>query len=247
MSAARQDLIPAYVIHSRAYRDTSLIIEVFTPTHGRVSLLVRGAKSGKVQKALILQPFRKLHISWAGRGELPVLAAVEEVGEFIRLQGASLACGYYINELIYYLLPRHEPAPELFVQYWPVVEAISNEITRDSALRQFEFALLDQTGYSPLLSHEKNGSAEVDSAVNYYYQVPDGPVRAENSESKGVPVSGQTLLELSSMNFTSLTNNKEARDLSRALIHYHLNGRELLSRSLFASFNALNPAGKSSD
>ena len=77
--------------------------------------------------------------------------------------------------------------------------------------------------------------------------MPDGPVRVENSESTGVPVSGQTLLELSSMNFTSLTNNKEARDLSRALIHYHLNGRELLSRSLFASFNALNPAGKSSD
>lgn len=247
MSVSRQELIPAYVIHSRAYRDTSLIIETFTPTHGRVSLLVRGAKSGKVQKALILQPFRKLHISWAGRGELPVLTAVEEVGESIRLQGASLACGYYINELVYYLLPKHEPAPELFVQYWPVVEAIRDEVARDSALRQFEFALLDQTGYSPLLSHEVNGSAEINPAADYCYQVPDGPVSVENPGVKGVAVSGQTLLELASMNFTSLTNIKEARDLARALIHYHLNGRELLSRSLFSSFNTLKPVGKSND
>lgn len=244
MSSTRQELHPAYVIHTRAYRDTSLIIEIFTPTHGRVSLLARGAKSGKVKKALVLQPFRKLHVSWAGRGDLPVLTAVEEVGESLRLSGQSLACGYYVNELVYYLVPKHEPAEELFVQYWPVVEALNEVHLRDHALRQFEFALLDQTGYTPLLSHEKEGDVEIQASLNYRYLIPDGPVRDENIGTTGVAVSGQTLLELASMEYSSLSNIKEARDLARALIHYHLNGRELVSRTLFTSFQSLKPAGK---
>ena len=248
MSSTRHELHPAYVIHTRAYRDTSLIIEIFTPTHGRVSLLARGAKSGKVKKALVLQPFRKLHVSWAGRGDLPVLTAVEEAGESLRLSGQSLACGYYINELVYYLVPKHEPAEELFVQYWPVVAALNEEHLRDHALRQFEFALLDQTGYTPLLSHEKEGDVEIDALMNYRYVVPDGPVREEDAGVAGVAgvaISGKTLLELASMDYSSLSNIKEARDLARALIHYHLNGRELVSRTLFTSFQSLKPGGKS--
>ncbi len=244
MSNTRQDLHPAYVIHTRSYRDTSLIIEIFTPTHGRVSLLVRGAKSGKVQKALVLQPFRMLHVSWTGRGDLPVLTAVEEAGASVRLQGQALACGYYINELVYYLLPKDVPAEELFVQYWPVVEALLQEQGRDNALRQFEFALLDQTGYAPLLSHEKDSDVEIQPTRDYRYLVPDGPVPAEVASQKGVAVSGQTLLELAAMQYDSLTHIREARDLARALIHYQLNGRELLSRSLFSSFKSMQPTEK---
>ncbi|MEM7255921.1 MAG: DNA repair protein RecO [Pseudomonadota bacterium] len=233
MSQARVDLTPAYVIHSRAYRDTSLIIEVFTAVQGRLSLLVRGAKSGKLKKSLILQPFRKLQIAWAGRGELPILSAVEEVGGSMRLQGESLACGYYINELIYHLLPRFEAAPELFVMYWPVVESITDEAARDSALRRFEFSLLQHTGYAPLLGHEWNTGDVVDTGQVYRYRVPEGPEFADQAD--GLMISGQTLLELEAGQFDNLSNAKEARDLARILIHYQLNGRELLSRSLFSS------------
>jgi len=72
MNASRTTLEPAYVIHRRAYSDTSLIVELLTPGYGRVSVLARGVKKGKAQKSLLLQPFRSLHVSWAGRGELPV-------------------------------------------------------------------------------------------------------------------------------------------------------------------------------
>ncbi len=245
MTGSRQELHPAYVIHTRAYRDTSLIIEVFTPAHGRVSLLARGAKSGKVKKSLILQPFRKLHVSWAGRGELPVLTAVEEEGKSLRLSGQSLACGYYVNELVYYLLPKHESAEQLFVQYWPVVQALTEEHLRDHALRQFEFTLLEQTGYTPLLSHEKHGDTEIQAQLHYRYQIPDGPVLEDIAGNTGIAVSGSTLLELANRDYASLSNIKEARDLARGLIHYHLNGRELVSRTLFTSFQSLKTTGKS--
>lgn len=233
MNPSRFDLNPAYVIHSRAYRDTSLIVEVFTAMQGRLSLLVRGAKSGKLKKSLILQPFRKLQIAWTGRGDLPVLSAVEEVGGSMRLQGESLACGYYINELIYHLLPRHEPATELFVMYWPVIEAINQAAERDGALRRFEFNLLQHTGYAPLLSHEWNTGAPIDAALQYRYRVPEGPEQV--AQADGLMVSGQTLLELQTGRYDTLSDARQARDLARVLIHYQLNGRELLSRSLFSS------------
>ncbi len=237
MSQSRYDLNPAYVIHARSYRDTSLIVEIFTPAQGRMSLLVRGAKSGKAKKSHILQPFRKLHVSWAGKGELPVLSAVEEVGASFRLQGEALACGYYINELIYHLLPRFEAAPELFVLYWPVIEAINNIETRDQALREFEFNLLQQTGYAPLLDSDWQSGDAVSPGQHYRYRIPEGPELT--SVSQGLIVSGQTLLELHNEQFDHLSNMKEARDLARALLHHQLNGRELLSRSLFTSMHKL--------
>ena len=44
MSRSRVDGQPAYVLHSYPFRETSLIVEVFSRDHGRVALLARGAR-----------------------------------------------------------------------------------------------------------------------------------------------------------------------------------------------------------
>mgnify|MGYP000668136443 CR=1 FL=1 len=40
----RVSLQPAFVLHSRPYRDTSLLLEVFTAEYGRLSLVGKGAR-----------------------------------------------------------------------------------------------------------------------------------------------------------------------------------------------------------
>lgn len=262
----RQSLHPAYVIHTRAFRDTSMIVELFTPEQGRMSVLARGAKAGKAQKSLLLQPFRSLHVAWAGRGELPVLSAIEEAGHSLRLQGQSLACGYYVNELIYHLLPRDDPAPALFASYWSVVSSLTESSQREQALRRFELELLVQIGYEPLLDHDYLSGEPVEGRRIYSYRVPEGPALvadfpvesgpvkdvsnldgardhlAQSGKVKpaGMQISGQSLLDLSQGQFDNPVSLKEARDLMRRLIHYQLDGRELLSRALFNSFRDLN-------
>jgi len=251
----RQQLQPAYVIHTRPFRDTSMIVELFTPEHGRVSVLARGVKTGKVKQSLLLQPFRSLHISWAGRGELPVLSAVEEAGNSLRLQGQSLACGYYVNELIYHLLPRADPAPGLFANYWSVVSALDDLTGRGAALREFELDLLVQIGYEPQLDHDCATGDPVVPELRYRYLVPEGPLALSNAPDTNLPenhqvsgnavplggllIGGQTLLDLSNRKFNREVSLREARDLMRLLIHYQLDGRELLSRTLFNSFSKL--------
>ncbi|HSB96610.1 MAG TPA: recombination protein O N-terminal domain-containing protein, partial [Spongiibacteraceae bacterium] len=66
-------LQPAYVLHTRDFRDSSLLIELFTPEQGRVAAVARGVKAARrgsgMQRAL-LQPFQPLWIAVQGRGEL---------------------------------------------------------------------------------------------------------------------------------------------------------------------------------
>ena len=42
---SRIQLEPAYILHSRAFRETSLIVEALTREHGRIAVVARGVKS----------------------------------------------------------------------------------------------------------------------------------------------------------------------------------------------------------
>ncbi len=248
MSAGRKPLEPAYVIHSRAYSDTSLIVELLTPSQGRVSVLARGVKRGKSQKSLLLQPFKSLHVAWLGRGDLPVLTAVEEAGNSPYLQGQALACGYYVNELIYHLVPKYVAAPDLFTHYGPTLAACDDPQDRDRGLRYFEIVLLEQLGLAPTLDHDIATGQATDINGHYCYKVPDGPVLVDvasetNGVKNGIEISGASLLEIADHDFTKAKTLTEAKRLTRALIHYHLAGKELMSRALFKSFSGVE--GKS--
>ncbi len=116
-NTTRVSLQPAYVLHHRPYRDSSLLLEIFTPDHGRVGLVARGARSPKSRLYGVLQPFQPLLISWVGRGELATLSGAEANGPPQRLQGKSVISGFYINELLLRLLHRHDPHAALFDGY----------------------------------------------------------------------------------------------------------------------------------
>ena len=105
---------PAYVLHPRAYRETSLILEVLSRDHGRVAMVARGAKRPKSKWRNLLQPFRPLLISWSARGELGTLTSAEQVAAPPSLAGEALFCGMYVNELLTRLLHRGDPHAEVF-------------------------------------------------------------------------------------------------------------------------------------
>lgn len=236
MNVDGHSLEPAYLIHTRAYGDTSLIIELMTPTHGRMSVLAKGVKKGKTQKALLLQPFRSLHVAWSGRGDLPYLRTVEEAGQMLHLRGEALACGYYMNELVYRLLPKHEPATDIFAHYWPTLDACQDSEIRAAKLRHFEMVLLEQVGLSPNLTQDISSGEDIVAEEKYIYKVPDGPTRANAASRHDVELTGESLLNIAAFDFSESATQKYAKRLTRALLHYHLDGRELNSRALFHNF-----------
>lgn len=226
----RVSLQPAYLLHSRPFRDSSMIIDVLTPQFGRLSLMARGVRSGSSSRRAILQPFRSLLISWQGRGELPTLTTVEEAGAALMLEGVHLACGYYLSELVQRLVGSGEMQAEVFALYDRTIRSLAAREAPEQVLRRAEAGLLDALGLLPDLTTDTATGELVDTAGHYSVDVHEGP---RYSPESGSTVAGSTLLGLSSGGLSDRRELAEAKHLMRRLIGYYIGDKPLKSRELF--------------
>src|SRR5918997_1073415 len=104
----RVDAQPAFVLHSYAFKETSLVVELVTRDFGRVAVVARGARRPRSALRGVLLAFQPLLVSWSGKGEVQTLIRAEWHGGYHPLKGLSLICGFYLNELLLKLLPRHD-------------------------------------------------------------------------------------------------------------------------------------------
>lgn len=223
---------PAYVLHSRPYRESSLLLEALSRDHGRVALVARGARARKSKLRGLLQPFRPLLISWTSRGELGTLTAAEQVAAPPELPGEALYCGLYLDELLVRLLHRGDPHPEVFERYRQVLAELSAGASPQPVLRVFEKNLLEAVGYGLMLEHESGSSRPLRSDAVYQYRPGEGPVRVAGTSPAGQTISGRALLALRAERLAE-ADLPELRRLMRRLIGYHLGGKPLASQALF--------------
>jgi len=138
--------VNAYILHASAWRETSLILQVFSREHGNVAMVAKGAKRPYSALRPVLAAFQPLMVSWSGAGEVKTLTRAQLAG--IRpLTGKSLMSGWYMNELLLRMLPREDPHPGLYDAYDAALQALSKGDNAASALRRFEWTLLEETGY----------------------------------------------------------------------------------------------------
>jgi DNA repair protein RecO (recombination protein O) len=228
----RIQLEPAYILHSRAFRETSLIVEAFTREHGRVATVARGAKSARSRWKNVLQPFRPLLLSWNQKSDLGTLTAADQVASPPALQGQALYCGLYLNELLMRLLHRGDPHAEVFERYRHILTELASELPPQPLLRVFEKHLLEAIGYAMLLEREYESNADIKPQCWYEYKPDRGPA-LRPGPGKG-RISGVALLELHSEDIHA-ERLPELRMLMRSVIGYHLGGKPLASLSLFSS------------
>ena len=234
----RVTMEPAYVLHARPYRETSSLLEVFTPDHGRMGLVARGARAGRSRWKNLLQPFRPLLVSWYQRGELGTLTAAEQVASPPAAQGQALFCGLYVNELLIRALHRADAQPELFEAYRGLLGKLASHIDPEPALRVFEKQLLDALGYGMQLECECDTGVPVSATAWYDWMPERGLVRripvaeATDATSNAKLISGEALLALQSDQIEAGHLN-ELKRLMRRVLRYHLGDRPLVSQSLF--------------
>ncbi|WP_029890846.1 DNA repair protein RecO [Polycyclovorans algicola] len=147
----------AYVLQSRPYRETSALLELFTPEHGRVGAVGRGARAPRSRLRGALQPFALLDIGLTGGGELKTLTHADVEALPPPLSAERVLYGWYLNELLLKLLARDDPHPLLFSAYVHALEAVSGAAA-DSALRRFEWRLLQEVGFG--LAHLPEGEGQ---------------------------------------------------------------------------------------
>ncbi|MDO9597488.1 MAG: DNA repair protein RecO [Azoarcus sp.] len=238
---------PSWVLHTLPWRETSLIVEVFSRDHGRVALAAKGARRPMSALRGVLMAFQPLLMDWTGGGEVKTLIRAEWRGGQPLLTGRSLLCGYYLNELLLRLTAREDPHPTLFEAFEAANTALGRGESLSPILRRFELALLQELGYGIALDTEADQGGAIRSAQSYVYRIEHGPMPIDthpsaphaNDGGEGLTVSGQTLIDMAAGEFSRGETLAQSKRLLRALINHYLGGQQLQSRRVLKELQEL--------
>ncbi|MGQ0530070.1 MAG: DNA repair protein RecO [Panacagrimonas sp.] len=228
VSRARIQLEPAWVLKAAPYSDSSLLVEAFTHTRGRIGLVARGARAAKSRSRALLQSFRPLLLSWTEAGDLGTLTGVEAQGAAITLPGECIFSGWYLNELLLRLLQRHDAHPLVFEAY---IQAITRlQQATEPSLRRFEQTVLAELGFGLDLPEDLD-------AERYYRYEPDrGAVPVDAQAVHAIP--GRNLIALRDDCLQTAEDLNVARRLLRAALAPHLGTRPLATADALRALRA---------
>jgi len=224
----RVELEPAYVLHTRSYRETSMIVYALTEQYGVVHMVSRGARKKGNNN---LQPFTKMYLSWSGRGDLVSLTKIEhEHSRYTSNFRAQVQC-FYLHELILKLIPKLSPEPELFDLYECTLDSMINNPADEHVLRNFEMRLLAIMGHPLQFKYDYTNDEEVEAQLLYRYDPDLGPARVISQQQQWNIMTGDLLIHL---NDNNLTENilPEAKIFLRGLVKHYLQGKPLMTRRL---------------
>lgn len=235
----RIDNQTGFLLHSYPWRETSLIVDVFSREHGRVPMAAKGARRPASALRGVLMAFQPLDVSWSGKGEIKTLTQASWQGGQPLLGGVGLLCGYYLNELLLRLLPREDPHPALFDIYAETLARLSVGQAYAPLLRGFELILLREMGYAPSLDIDAESGAAVRAEGEYLVQPERGVLEADGPQGDELLLPGRVLLAMAAGDFSAADTLVHAKGLMRRLIQYHLGGQALESRRILMELQEL--------
>lgn len=237
----RYDNQTVYVLHTYPFKETSLVVELFTQGYGRVAATAKGARRPRSAMRGMLQSFQPLLATWSGKLELKTLHSLEWTGGLLLLKGEALMCGFYLNELLLRLLPREDAHQALFEYYSATIKILAHSEDLASTLRRFELKLLQELGYAiPLLKDVNDAAIAPD--ISYIYQAEHGasPLNGAFSPAKnGVQLLGKTLLDMANDDYSSMQTQQQSKQLMRYLLAHHLGDKPLHTRQLLIDLQGL--------
>ena len=226
---------PGFILHTIPYRETSLLVDLLTLNHGRVRCVAKGfRKPNKKGIAKTLFPYTEHHFQWRGRGELKTLIQADPIQAPVFLTQESLFVGLYINELLYKLLHQNDPHQSLYHFYQQLMAHLSLSDLDQAELRRFEMQLLDELGYGLVLDAEADSGQAV-LAENLYYYIPDQGLKLIQDQitDNTYALSGADIIALSRGELEQTSVLRTAKQLTRQVIDFYLDGKELNSRELY--------------
>lgn len=232
----------AWILHSRKYTDSRVIIDFLSESKGLISGVYRTPSKGQAP-----QMFRPLSIEWKGNHELKQVLSIEAVvglekgdetgsaySSVHNYQGNALYCCLYLNELLIKSLLKEDPNVNIYTAYARALGLLRNSESLEPALREFEFTLLDELGYGLEFGVDSSGNPiEESSSVFYEFMLEEGFVSCAQNSSGTVLFDGQVLSNLARSDYSSADVRRAAKLLSRRCIDRLLGGRILRSRELF--------------
>ena len=219
------------MLHTRPFKETSLLVDLFTRNHGRISVIAKGAQRPKSKIGIIKTPSCLFFVSCTGRGELKTLTHCE-IKEYFFPIAEAFNSVVYLNELLIKLLEKEDPHPEIFDHYLIVCGSLkSNKKEKlEKNLRSFELTLLKEIGYGLNLNFEGNSNIEINEDTSYKFVPSVGFLPQMKSESNKNNFSGRDILNLSTGNFSSPDTLLASKKIMGQAIDFHLGNKTLKIR-----------------
>ncbi|MEE8077888.1 MAG: DNA repair protein RecO [Pseudomonadales bacterium] len=216
---------PCVVLHTRPYRENSMIVSLFCPGHGKVGAVARGVRGNR--RGRILQPFANLQVSWVGKSSLVTLTGFE-VAKQVWLKADRLAAGFYVTELVSRLVGERESLPRLYAAVvWAFDSLGESSLDMEFILRSFEKLLLEELGYGLDFSRDAvSGQAVI---ADQYYSMD--PAVGFQQSSQGL-YSGSALLGIHAESFSDRSVKRAAKRIFRQALAVLLGPKPLMSRRL---------------
>jgi DNA repair protein RecO (recombination protein O) len=241
-TAARQDNQPVYVLHTYPFKETSLVVELFTRDFGRIAAVAKGARRPRSAMRGMLQSFQPLLGAWSGKLELRNLHSLEWGEGLLLLQGEALMCGFYLNELLLRLLPREDAHEALFDYYRQALRTLASGQQLATTLRRFELRMLQEMGYAVPLEFD-DLEAPIDAGASYRYMAERG---ASNTSQTGhgnglqsCQITGKTLLDMLHDDYADPQTQQQSKQLMRTLLAHYLGDKPLYTRQLLIDLQGL--------
>ncbi|MGF6494016.1 DNA repair protein RecO (recombination protein O) [Luteibacter sp. 621] len=217
---------PAFVLHARPYRETSLLIECLSRDLGRIGVVARGVRNERARgQRAQLEPFQRIALDLLLKGELATLRSAEPVGTPLRLTGDAGLAGLYLNELVVRLTGRQDPTPELFDHYDVTLRRMAAGEPLGWTLRRFERDMLDALGYALQLDVGAADGEPLDAGATYFYDPESGAMPGRPGDPRGLR--GSDLLALAADTAPDQAGLAALRRMMRQVITFHLGGGEL--------------------
>lgn len=233
---------PAYVLHALPYKETSLVVELWTRDYGRIPAVAKGAKRPHSALRSALLSFQPLLIKLSGRGEIKNLTHAEWAGGHLPPEGQALFSSYYINELLMRCLQRADAHPELFNHYAHTLAKLANHASVSIAIRAFELQLLQSIGFG--VSFSKDSAQQLIQSDRRYQwvsahgwrnigpePVPPNVSELQKTNEQQLVFAGHLLLDVAQTGIVSELHANALRPLTRMMLNECLGYQNLLSRS----------------
>lgn len=235
--ARRSENQAVYVLHTYPFKETSLVVELFSQQFGRIAAVAKGARRPRSAMRGMLQSFQMLAGEWSGKNELKTLHSLDWSAGLTLINGEALMCGFYINELLLRLLPREDAHENLFKHYEEALQMLANASDLATTLRKFELKLLQELGYAvPLLADENDIAIEADTT--YRYEAEYGACSFKATKN-GVQLQGKTLLDMARDDYSDTQTQTQSKQLMRYLLSHYLGDKALHTRQLLIDLQGL--------
>jgi len=249
-------LAESYLLHTLPFKETSLIVRMFGKHQGRFSVVAKGVKRKQSQAIrAILQPFSLLKVEYTGKSELKTLCHIELSDEQTVLSSRSLACGYYLNELLIRSTEEWQDFPRLFTIYRKSIQLLqrSQNMTAEVSsgngqekelrknqqenhtfaeiLRTFEVTLLAELGVVPDWINDIFGD-KIKSSSRYHYVNEQGFSEVEINADYQNTFLGESLIALGTAKYKDDLLN-DCQRVTQMLLRKIIGDKPLESRKLW--------------